>query len=45
MTKAKLNDQPAAKELLAKAQEAFKKAMKNDHGTEHDDYGEIGWTG
>ena len=43
MTKAKLNDRPAAKELLAKAQEAFKKAMKDDHGTEHDDYGENWW--
>ncbi len=43
MTKAKLNDRPAAKELLAKAREAFKKAMKDDHGTEHDDYGENWW--
>ena len=43
MTKANLNDQEAAKELLSKAKEAFKKARNDNRGTDYGDYGENWW--
>ena len=43
MNKTKLNGRGAARELLSKAKEAFKKAMHDDQGTDHGDYGEHWW--
>jgi hypothetical protein len=43
MIRARLNDREAANELISKAREAFKKAMLDDHGTEHGDYGDTWW--